>query len=467
MNSPMLSASHRDGNAPIIAIVGAGSIVWGRQTAIDILLHPDLCDAEIRLLDISRERLDLVHEWIEFARRCAGSKCRISSHTNLAEGLQNATACVTAISVGGDRLWRYDSMHPQLDGIFQPVGDTTGPGGAVRALRHAPALRNIAETLAKVGSPGALLLQVTNPLNPLTACIDDIPGIRVFGFCHGYYDTELNFAVSLGMIPDRPHTPEWFNDWRKECPEVRTELAGNNHFVFVDKLQIGDRVYAQQELSELTPQIFDGPFREAVWSRYGGLVGNNQRHPIEFLPDFLTERWDWGRKWGVNTMAGEIHPERKASRENQVLPEIQSALVRAREDFQTTASWLIVHSHEPVADILAAFHTGKRLDVHLNLRNQGAIDGVQDSAHVELYCRIEDGQIQRPKVRFPEKITSEIRRVARSQELLAQCCRAFDEDTLVEALLLDALMPKDPAIVRRLMREMIEFQQEWIFPNPA
>lgn len=461
----MSTSTHPKPARPVVAIVGAGSYCWGRQTALDLMLHPDFSEAEIRLVDIARERLDVVHEWVEFARRRSGSKCRVSSHADLAEGLKDATACVTAISVGGDRLWMYDAMHPQLDGIFQPVGDTTGPGGAMRALRHAPAMRNIAETLARVGAPQAVLLQVTNPLNPLTASIDNIPGIRVFGFCHGYYDTELTIAVALGLIPDLPHTPEWFLGWREQCPLVRVELAGNNHFVFVDKLQIGDRIYGQEDLSELTPQIFDGPFREAVWSRYGGLVGNNQRHPVEFLPDFLTERWDWGRKWGMNTMAGEIHPERKKSRENQMLPGLKSDLKLAREDFESTAAWQIAPSHEPVADILGAFQTGRRLDVHLNVRNQGAIEGIPDSAHVEMYCRIEDGQIQRPKVRFPEKITSEIRRVARSQELLAQCCRTFDEDTLVEALLIDALMPKDPAIVRQLMREMIEFQQEWIFPN--
>ena len=449
---------------PIVAIVGAGSYCWGRQTALDLMLHPDFSEAEIRLVDIARERLDVVHEWVEFARRRSGSTCRVSSHADLAEGLKDATACVTAISVGGDRLWMYDAMHPQLDGIFQPVGDTTGPGGAMRALRHAPAMRNIAETLARVGAPDALLLQVTNPLNPLTASIDDIPGIRVFGFCHGYFDTELSFAVMLGLIPDRPHTPAWFIDWREECPEVRVELAGNNHFAFVDKLQIGDRIYGQSELSELTPQIFDGPFREAVWSRYGGLVGNNQRHPVEFLPDFLTERWDWGRKWGMNTIAGEIHPERKTTRENQMLPALRSQLKQAQENFESTASWHIAASHEPVADILAAFHTGNKLDVHLNLRNRGAIEGVPDSAHVELYCRIDQGNVTRPEVRFPEKITSEICRVAQSQTLLAQCCRKFDEDTLVEAMLLDALMPKDPAVIRRLLREMISFQRAWIFP---
>jgi alpha-galactosidase len=158
--------------------------------------NPDqIAGAEIRLVDLNEERLAMVLEWCEFARRRLGYEHKISAHMDLKEGLRGATACLTAISVGGDRLWRYDSTHPQLDGIFQAVGDTTGPGGAIRALRHAPAMRGIAETLAEVGAPNALLLQLTNPLNALTACLDHIPGIRVYGFCHPHAESQNPFDI--------------------------------------------------------------------------------------------------------------------------------------------------------------------------------------------------------------------------------------------------------------------------------
>jgi len=74
--------------------------------------------------------------------------------------------------------------------------------------------------------------------------MDQIPGIRVFGFCHGYHDTELQIARALGLIPQ--HLP-WNVDCRTNAPAIRVELAGNNHFVFADKLQIGERVYCQSE----------------------------------------------------------------------------------------------------------------------------------------------------------------------------------------------------------------------------
>lgn len=444
----------------MVAIVGAGSLNWGRSIVVDLLLNPDLAEAEIRLVDVLPERLALVHEWCELAVRRLGGKQRIVATTELADGLRGASACLSAISVGGDRMWRYDAMHPQLDGIFQPVGDTTGPGGALRALRHAPAMRRIGLTLAELGQPNALLLQLTNPLNVLTASLDTIPGIRVLGFCHGYDDTEQIIAAELFQEPAHKDAMQ-SNRWRQLLPKVRVELAGNNHFVFADKIQIGERVYSQSELHELTPTIFDGPFREAVWSGYGAYVGNYARHPIEFLPGFVNQSSGFGRAWGIEPIAGEINPFHGERHDNS-RAHLESALSAARKDFGTTESWHLQHSREPVDDIVAAFHTGKRLDVHLNLRNQGAISGVSDDLHLEMFCRIEGGEVHRPSVQFPGKLCHEIERVGQSQLLLAECCADFDEEKLVAAMKLDVLAPPDESVCRRMLREMMDFQKEWI-----
>jgi alpha-galactosidase/6-phospho-beta-glucosidase family protein len=143
---------------------------------------------------------------------------------------------------------------------------------------------------------------------------------------------------------------------------------------------------------------------------------------------------------------------------------LQAALNEARQDFGATESWNLRHSHEPIAEILAAFHTGKRFDVHLNLRNEGAIHGVAANLHLEMYCRIENGEVIRHSVRFPDAITAEIARVGQSKLLLARCCDRYDEELLIESMKLDALMPKDDAVIRRLMREMVDFQRDLIFP---
>ena len=163
-------------------------------------------------------------------------------------------------------------------------------------------------------------------------------------------------------------------------------------------------------------------------------------------------------------MAGEIDPH-NGNRHDNRLERLEADLKAARGDISVVDQWEIRHSREPIAEIMAAFHTGKRFDVHLNLRNQGAITGIPDDAHVELYCRVEAGQVHRPKVKFPDRITGEIARIAKSQLMLSRCCEQFDEDLLVEALYLDALMHKDKTFIRKLMREMIDFQRPLIFPD--
>ena len=130
-------------------------------------------------------------------------------------------------------------------------------------------------------------------------------------------------------------------------PPVRVELAGNNPFVFADNLPIGERIYAQSEIRKLTPQIFDGPFREAVWSRYGVYVGNCARHPIEFLPGFNDRKNDFGRLWGVAPVAGGFRWRRTTSsncasaadaRESAVLPSRSTSTSWAAGHFSATRS---------------------------------------------------------------------------------------------------------------------------------
>src|SRR5690606_3913300 len=90
--------------------------------------------------------------------------------------------------------------------------------------------------------------------------------------------------------------------------DVRIDAAGNNHLIFCDTITIGDNTYSQDRFNELVPQILDTPFRREVWERYGGIVGNDSRHPIEFLPDFLTPEHGFGKDWGVPPLAIQIDP---------------------------------------------------------------------------------------------------------------------------------------------------------------
>lgn len=438
-----------------ITTVGAGSVAWGPAINIDFLLNPELDGAELMLMDVNPETLDLVRRLLERLIAEYGFRKTIAATTDRIEALRDADYVLTAISVGGDHLWRYDAIFPQIYGIFQPVGDTIGPGGLMRALRHAGPLREIGRTMLEVSKPGAPLLQLTNPMNPLCAALAGLDGLTVYGICHGVDDTEMIFAHHL--------------DVPREL--LRIEAAGNNHNIFCNKITIGDETYGQERFAELTPRVLDTSFRGEVWRRYGGLVGNDSRHPIEFLPDFLTPESDFGRSWGVSPLAHEIDPI-FGSRQNRARQLLDQALsqsdpialqsgnvwggLRRDADGQIATG----HSREIIDEFIVALEHGRDFAIHLNVANDGAIAGVSPEYNVEIPVRFAGGAMIRQPVAFNEAITAEIERVGHEQHLLARACVAFDEATLIDALTLDALVP-DHDVASRLVRDMVAYQRAY------
>ena len=55
-------------------------------------------------------------------------------------------------------------IAPEKYGIWQPVGDTTGPGGLLRALRTLPMFEKIAAAI-KEYCPNAWVINYTNPMS--------------------------------------------------------------------------------------------------------------------------------------------------------------------------------------------------------------------------------------------------------------------------------------------------------------
>jgi len=439
-----------------IVTIGAGSVAWGPTINTDFLLNPALDGAELALMDVSGDNLARVARLLQrFVDERQFAKS-LSATTDAREALTGADYVITAISVGGDRLWRYDSLFPQLYSVFQPVGDTIGPGGLVRALRHAGPLLNIARLMQEVSNPGATLIQLTNPMNPLCTALDQVGDMNVIGICHGIDDTRRIVADQFATDIDTVHI----------------DAAGNNHFIWCDEIRIGDKTWHQADFAELTPQVFDTPFRKAAWERYGGIVGNYSRHPIEFLPDFLTLEHRFGLDWGVPPMAEQVDPmfgdrhDRAYERLERGLTQkepIQWRTGQSQGGLRINDDGLVETgaSREGLDSLVAALESGDPFDLHANIANAGAIAGVDPAFNVELPVRLEKGTIHRKSVTFNDRITQEINRIGREQHLLGLACVDYDEEQLIESLSLDALVP-NRNIAARLVREMIAFQREYL-----
>src|SRR5271165_4802884 len=130
--------------SPRIVIVGGGSYHWAPRLLCDFANTPSLTDAEIVLHDLDVERLKIMEELGgEIARR-RGIGLTTIAEPDRQRALAGADFVITCFTVGGFDSMQHDIEIPQRFGIRQPIGDSVGPGGILRALRSVPVLLAIA-----------------------------------------------------------------------------------------------------------------------------------------------------------------------------------------------------------------------------------------------------------------------------------------------------------------------------------
>ncbi|GAG88850.1 unnamed protein product, partial [marine sediment metagenome] len=123
-----------------IAFIGAGSTMFSKLLMCDIFSHQALKESTIVLEDLDKESLDFTYRLANKIINKFNLPGKILRTTSQREALKNADFVISMIAVGGNDAWEIDKNIPLKYGVDQIVGDTLGPGGLFRALRHIPAL---------------------------------------------------------------------------------------------------------------------------------------------------------------------------------------------------------------------------------------------------------------------------------------------------------------------------------------
>src|SRR6478752_3126841 len=166
-----------------ITVVGGGSYHWAPRLLADFANTPSLTDAHVVLHDLDAERMDLMQALgTEIAAR-RGISMTVEAEGDRRRALTGADFVITAFSVGGFDSMQHDIEIPQKFGIRQPIGDSVGPGGIMRALRSVPVLLDIARDVEAV-APDAWLINVTNPLTALCRAVTKATKVKTVGLCN-------------------------------------------------------------------------------------------------------------------------------------------------------------------------------------------------------------------------------------------------------------------------------------------
>ena len=168
-----------------IAYIGGGSRGWAWGFMTDLATDPDLCGT-VRLYDIDREAAErnrIIGGKIS-ADPGAVSRWHYEVSPTLEEALIDADFVVISILPATFREMTSDVHLPEREGIWQPVGDTVGAGGFMRAMHTVPMFVTIAEAICDT-APDAWVINYTNPMSLCVRTLYHVfPQIKAFGCCH-------------------------------------------------------------------------------------------------------------------------------------------------------------------------------------------------------------------------------------------------------------------------------------------
>jgi alpha-galactosidase len=258
-----------------IAIIGAGSLVFGKTLMADFLSTPALAGSEYRLMAPSHKRLDKMHAFVRRMIKDNGVAATVTATTDRRQALAGADYVVVMLQAGGVDQFQADYEIPLKYGVDQCIGDTLNPGGIFRALRHIPALLEITQDMQEL-CPNAMLFNYANPMAICCWALGRVPGLQFVGLCHGV-QTTLDLIASYTGEP-------------KE--KIDFVAAGINHMAWFLKLERDGRdLYPTLKASFEKPGFYvNEKVRGEVMRHFGYFMTESTGHLSEYLPYFRKNR---------------------------------------------------------------------------------------------------------------------------------------------------------------------------------
>ncbi len=438
-----------EGKSPAVAertivLVGAGSTVFTPGLLTDLASSRTFDGWAVHLVDIDA---DAAETMARVGRRIAaerGSTLRIEAYTDRREALPAASFVVTTIAVGGATGWLHDIEVPARHGITQTVGDSVGPGGVLRALRHIPELVAIARDVAEL-APDAWLVNYSNPLTANVRAITSQTPLRAIGLCHGTMHTRAALAAEMGL----------------PAGQVHAVFAGLNHLCWLLDIRHGTRdLYPRlRELVAERAVGFDAPptgregTHQAVsadlFRTFGLYPAPGDRHVAEFFGWYLRGTDGNHLPWGLQT--GRDMTIRYIGEKTDLWDRLH-----AQADGTEALPGTSDQEAERLVAIIEALVSGDDIvEPAVNLPNGGKIPNLLPEAVVEVPAVVGAGRITGVAVGpLPAAIASVLTARAGQQELTVRAALTGDRQLALQALALDPLVP-DPATAAAVLDDAV------------
>ena len=442
-----------------IAYIGGGSRGWAWKLMSDLAVAGDI-SGQVDLYDIDYEAAchnEIIGNKFNNAKG-ANTRWTYRATKTIGEALSGANFVVISILPGSFSEMESDVHAPEKYGIYQPVGDTTGPGGIIRGLRTIPMMEVIAEAI-KEYCPDAWVINYTNPMALcVKALYDSFPEIKAFGCCHEVFGAQALIAKAISEATGI-ETPD-----RKS---IKTNVVGVNHFTWITDAQYRNydvnRIYAdyvERHYAAGIPKANPDSFFECahrvkfdLYQRYGAIAAAGDRHLAEFCEgSWYLKNDDQVREWGF--LRTPVSYRKENLKERQAKSE---RLRTGEEEVQIENT-----GEDGVIQIRALLGLGD-YTTNVNLPNRGQIPNLPLGIVVETNAVFRDNSVEPVFAGpVPEGVWQLVSRSADSQAMVARAGRERNLDLAFKAFANDPLVNLDFPTARALFDEMVENTKEYL-----
>ncbi len=445
-----------------IVIIGAGSVAFTPALLSGFSVGERYKGATLGFVDVNEEALTLVEKFAQRVSSELGMNWKIEASTERKDVLPGADVVTTSIGVGGLDAWALDVDIPYQYGYIQPVGDTSGPGGLGRALRHIPVLVGIGKDMETL-CPKGILYNFTNPLTVLTQAVNKLTKTTCIGLCIGPDLTWSHLCRVIGVEKERTTAVigginhcHWIVDFRLDgedaFPILRAaldELEGSPEAIEAFRRKFGGMVKRPQEPNA------GQPLCTALFRSFGAYPGPGDGHVIEFYPQFIRSLHDPAKIKG--------HAIENVRKTYPPLTEKMKAIAEGKEpieeeSFAKELAW----EHTQLLDILISEQDNKGETFYVNIPNRGSIYNLPPEAVVEAPATVDRAGLHPFALgNLPNEVLPTLAQRLAAMDLIIEAAMEGSRAKAVAALINDPYCD-DIAVAEKCVNALIDAELKYL-----
>lgn len=423
-----------------VCVIGAGSTYTPELLSGFIDRQDDFPLDELWLMDIDKERLQIVGGFAERMAHAHGARFKVILSTDQKASIQDSSYVITQIRVGKMEARREDEYLGKRHGLIGQ--ETTGVGGMAKALRTIPVIMEIAENIQEL-APHALLVNFANPSGLITEALARYaPQVSAVGLCNATLTTKMGILKELNELLTTDFAPE----------EAHIKTLGLNHLTWFYGFVVNGQDYWPQIMENMIENMKheEDPFFDPDTLEALGMLPNYYLRYYYYTQKLIAQQNNW-----------------PPSRAEEVM-KIETELISKYADpnFNTPPDELMQRGgayYSTVATQLLNAHYNNLNEIHVvNTRQNGAVPSWDNEWVLEMPCHVNaSGVVPIPAEALPLVCEGLITQVKAYEILTAQAAVTGDRKAAYQALLAHPLGPSADK-VGSVLDDMLKTNREYL-----